>query len=707
MAVVIEEKIDKKKASYLLDTYTFDQFYSAWEGNKTDAKKEYAKLIKYLAMKVKDENNYVKYNYTKGRTNGRLFGDNSIQSCKRNVRGFLCENITTDIDLDNCHPNLLMKICETHSIECPNLKQYCNERKQLLQRIMFDDNINYNKAKEKMLISTNSNKNIKSNNEFFKNYDKEMSKIQKKLMDITEYAYLKDFANKDTNFEGSFINHILCVYENQVLGLMREWCAVNDIHIHSLMFDGLMVYGDINQSTLLSMEKYIHENSIFTNMKLSIKPHEHSFHLPNDFIEKVRLSYEELKAEFEKTNAKIGCQFVNENNDDVTIMKLTDFSVLHMELMCYTDNKQTEFMTLWLKDPIKRRYDKIDSYPKPSLCPSNVYNMWKPFPVQKYPSSELNEYIEKSLNWFLNHIKVLVDYDETCYEFVCMWIAQMFQYPEHKSVELFFISSEGAGKGCFLEFFKTIMGGSKRCWETTNPEEEVFGKFNGAMKEAFLVVFNEVNKSNFYNKNDSKKALITDDNININIKGVPQFNMKSYHRFISFSNNPDPATKNKRRDVFFRSSDDKIGDTVYFNDGFTYAKDIKCCKHIYNYFMKLPTKVKITVRDLPTTEYDELLKEEQKSPILQFLEEFVLLNDEVDREKDELFYTSNDLYSLFRDFCSRNYINSNMTKIAFGMKISFYKFQGLTKQVKKLHGRTERGFLLQSSILEQELNQLS
>ena len=170
----------------------------------------------------------------------------------------------------------------------------------------------------------------------------------------------------------------------------------------------------------------------------------------------------------------------------------------------------------------------------------------------------------------------MVDYDETCYDFVCLWIAQMFQYPEHKSVELFFISSEGAGKGCFLEFFKTIMGGGSRCWETTNPEEEVFGKFNGAMKEALLVVFNEVNKSNFYNKNDSKKALITDDTININIKGVPQFTMKSYHRFIAFTNNPDPATKNRRRDVFFRSSDDKIGNTEYFSDGWGYAKDMNC-----------------------------------------------------------------------------------------------------------------------------------
>lgn len=701
MAVVLEERINKKRASYLLDTYTFDQFYSAWEGSKTDAKKEYTKLIKYLESKVKDENDYVKYNYTKGRTNGRLFGDNTIQSCKRNIRGFLCEGITTDIDLVNCHPNLLMKVCEEHDIECSNLKQYCNERKSILKRIMEDDNISYEHAKKKVLVATNSNKNVKSNNPFFNNYDKEMSKIQKKLMDVPNYAYLKDIANKDTNFEGSFINHVLCVYENQILTLMRQWCTINNIEVHSLMFDGLMVYGHLNISTLLDIEKYIHQNSMFDNSKLDFKQHEHSFQIPDDYIENVRLSYKELKKEFEQTNAKVGCQFIYENHDEVEIIKKGDYTTLHEELIFYQDSKSQEFISAWLKDPNKRRYDKIDSYPKPSLCPSYVYNMWKPFPVEKYPSLELDKYIEKSLNWFLNHIKVLVDYDETCYKFVCMWISQMFQYPEHKSVELFFISSEGAGKGCFLEFFKTIMGGSKRCWETTNPEEEVFGKFNGGMKDAFLVVFNEVNKSNFYNKNDSKKAIITDDNININIKGVPQFNMKSYHRFLSFSNNPDPALKNKRRDVFFRSSDDKVDDDKYFVEGFKYAKDIKCCKYIYEYFMKLPTKVKITKTDLPKTEYDEILKEEQKSPVLLFLEELTYLREE---DGDKItFYASNDLYCLFKEFCNRNFINTSMTKIGFGMKLSFLRLNGIRRSVKKIEGKKKNGFVVQHNTLSQEI----
>ena len=74
-SIVLEEKVDNLRVSYLLDTYTFERFYSAWEGNKTDAKKEYEKIMRYLNKKVSSTNNYVKYNYAKKRTSGRLIGD--------------------------------------------------------------------------------------------------------------------------------------------------------------------------------------------------------------------------------------------------------------------------------------------------------------------------------------------------------------------------------------------------------------------------------------------------------------------------------------------------------------------------------------------------------------------------------------------------------------------------------------------------------
>ena len=55
--ILLEEKVNKQRATYLLDTFTFEQFYANWNGTKVDAKKQYAKLIKYLNTKIKDEKN--------------------------------------------------------------------------------------------------------------------------------------------------------------------------------------------------------------------------------------------------------------------------------------------------------------------------------------------------------------------------------------------------------------------------------------------------------------------------------------------------------------------------------------------------------------------------------------------------------------------------------------------------------------------------
>jgi len=72
MAVVLNERIDKTRACYLLETFKFENFMTIYDGKKSDAKKEYDKIIKYLNMKVNTNNNYVKYNYCDKRHNGRL-----------------------------------------------------------------------------------------------------------------------------------------------------------------------------------------------------------------------------------------------------------------------------------------------------------------------------------------------------------------------------------------------------------------------------------------------------------------------------------------------------------------------------------------------------------------------------------------------------------------------------------------------------------
>ena len=694
MAVVLEERVNTKKVCYLLEHYTYEKFLTNWSGKKCDAKKEYTKIKNYLDTKAKD-NNITRYNHIKGRKDGRLFGDGeTIQTLPKNIRGFICEGITTDLDMDNCHPSILLRLCKEYNIECPNLNLYYNERKEKLKNIMEDDNVDYETAKLKVLVATNSNKKINTDCKFLKNYCKEMLTIQKSFLDISDFDYVKDYAKKDSNFEGSFINHILCIKENEILQQIFKWCNLNDLEVHSLMFDGLMVYGDIQKGTLKDIEKFIKKNTIFHNIKLSIKQHRTDFTLPDDYEIKETITYEKMKEEFEKNNCKVGDKFVCERKDSlIDIYTKQSFTIIHEELKFLEKigNDEEQFIHKWYLDSDKRRYETFGSFPKDSMCPECVYNMWKPFPVQLNDMSGADiSKCEEGLNWFNNHIAVLCDHQEEVINFVKMWIAQMFQYPEHKSIELIFISEEGAGKGCFLQFFKKIMGGDKRCWETSNPEKEVFGNFNAGMKDAFLVCFNEVNKSNFFNLNDKKKAIITDSNININIKGISEFNIPSYHRFIAFTNNPDPATKNKRRDLFIQCSNEKVGNEEYFNEGFTYANDLDVATYIYNSYMNYETKPKINVKDIPTTNYDTMIAEEQENPVITFIKEYIQDN----RTKPEKIVPTDIFYQQFKDYCMSNYINNNVSKISFAMKLVSLKLDCLTKDSKWIEGKTKRVFVL-------------
>lgn len=700
-SVVLEEKIDNLRASYLLDTLTFEQFYSAWEGNKTDAKKEYEKIMKYLNHKISTSNNYVKYNYVKKRKNGRLIGDFTIQSCNKNIRGFVCDGLTTDIDMDNAHPTILLTLCNKHEIHAPNLTLYINDRKKCLNDIQEKDNINYKSAKKKVLISTNLDKKITTKSEFLKDYDKEMKQIHKKFLDIEEYNYVKEYAKTD-NFEGSFINHVLCIYENEILTTMRTFCDINKIDIHSLMFDGLMVYGNINEYTLKEMQKYINKNTIFETMKLSIKPHETDYVLPDNYIPKKRITYQDVKKEFEKTNCKVGAEFVCEKHNDFNVYTRTAFNVLHEELTYTTDDgKEMEFMSSWFKDPEKRKYDKYDTIPKDDLCPEYVYNMWEKLPVQLMPSIEPNNKVEKALSWFQNHIKVLTDYNDIHYDFVIMWLAQMFQYPENKSMQLVFIGDEGTGKGTFVKFLTTIMGGSHRCFSTNDPQNDIFGQFNDCMKKAFLVVMNEADKSGTYNNNNKFKDLITEPYINIHPKGEKKFSMRSVHRYMAFSNGEDPSLKNKRRDFTMKTSNDKVNNIEYFTEGNLYANDLECCKYIYDWLMKQPTKPVITEKDIPYGEYDEMLKETHKDSLIQFLEELTYLY--IDKTEPKTF-SSNNLYDKYIDFCKRNYITFHINKVSFTTKLFYKKLNGIDKTVKKIDKIATRVYIIDFQLLKKSLN---
>jgi phage/plasmid-associated DNA primase len=65
------------------------------------------------------------------------------------------------------------------------------------------------------------------------------------------------------------------------------------------------------------------------------------------------------------------------------------------------------------------------------------------------------------------------------------------------------------------------------------------------MKECFFVHLEELSKKDMTEAMGKVKALITNSELTINQKGISQYSIHSYHRFISTTNNEDPTPTSK------------------------------------------------------------------------------------------------------------------------------------------------------------------
>jgi len=231
--------------------------------SEKERKEYFSKIQSYVDHSIRSHGVSNKnYYFVEGCSFGRMFGGNSIQGICSDIRGYLFEGITTDIDFSNCHPTLLEFICKKNSISCPNLCYYNQNRKIILDRIEG--------GKELFLKSVNSDKKGTCKDDFFRKFDNEMKVIQSILYELSDYKHIVDTVPQDKTYNclGSAINRILCKYENDALQKMIKHLVSKNIEICALMFDGCMVYGvlpDMTEELTECVKEY--------GLKVTYKPH--------------------------------------------------------------------------------------------------------------------------------------------------------------------------------------------------------------------------------------------------------------------------------------------------------------------------------------------------------------------------------------------------------------------------------------------------
>jgi hypothetical protein len=549
--------------------------------------------------------------------------------------------------------------------------------------------------------------NKKISNKFFKDFDKEMKEIQKHIITLEDYKNVVSNTNAERyNFNGSVINKILCMYENKILQECINIINGQNIEICALMFDGLMVYGNFyeNEELLQMITTRVNEKFDGLNIQWSYKHHDTTIDPDNipefevkeeDIIEQ---AFRKEVHEFEKTHAKIINRemFIREDKI-ITCMSRKHFMTAYEHLVFeYEVDKvkiQGNFIAKWMKNnPTMRCYDDIGIYPNGTICPLNIFNMWRYFDMEL-----VEEYENKpdELAVILKHIKILCGNEEVVSDYIIKWIAQMIQYPAIKTICPTFISKEGAGKTTLIVLMEKMLGSSK-VYETTNPMRDIWGDFNGRMANTFLVNLNELSKKDTLECQGKIKGLITDGKITINNKGMNQYDIQSFHRFIITTNNEDPITtkSDDRRNLVIRTSDELKGNTEYFKKFYEMMNDVNVIKTFYEYLKNIPDMNDFNKIPIPQTEFQNQMKEMNMD-----IEER-WLRDIITEKKEDFEMSGSDNFKSFMDFCSVNGIEYKTNAIKLGLKIK----RLIGDCIDKERGKNSRNTLFLVEKIREKLN---
>jgi putative DNA primase/helicase len=519
-----------------------------------------------------------------------------------------------------------------------------------------------------------------------------MKETQKFLTKITCYeSIVSDVpSNKLYNWYGSAMNRILCFYENKILQVIMDELNSKNIEILAPMFDGCMHYGISDDNILRELEEAIANKFPLLDMKLSFKSHSKDIEMPETFeiptekptIENDKLNtFEKVASEFEKHHCKIinKAVFVKTFENDTIVMSKQALKASYENLIYEKLDKEgnvivDNFINDWMvNNPKQLCYDDIGVFPDGLVCPTNIFNMWRKFAME-----EITEYEpkEKELKDILNHIKVLCGNDEVVYDYFVKWIAQMIQFPAVKSICPTLISKQGAGKGTLMKLLGAMLGSAK-VYETTSPSRDVWGDFNGRMCNTFLINLNELSKKETLECEGKIKGLITDPKLTINNKGVNQYDINSFHRFIITTNNGEPinTSHDDRRNLIIRSSDEKCGDKEYFNGLHKMLEDVNVVKTCYEYFKGIANMDKFNSIEIPTTTYQSNLKQLSVSPIEQWLEAFTIQN----YKKEQVELIGAETCKLFKDWCASNDIKYDVDATKLGVRIANLNINGIER----------------------------
>jgi hypothetical protein len=573
--------------------------------------KAYLNVVrKYCKLGIKHNGTIpVKYKFAKGKTSGRLFASAGIQGIKANIRALLCRNYYNDVDMKVAHPTILKHLASIEGIECPRLTEYTQDRQRILE--------------ENQISKTHINKMINTDNLTSYRTTAFLTELTDELDTIRNVLFEKNKNNVKTdnkkNHKSSVVNHLLCCQENHIVQLATQ--SFPKKSVGALMFDGFLLDKSAAVDTQV-LDKMTEAYGI----QWALKEHCDSLHVPEDFVP---VDYNILKEEFEKNNCMIKqpCCFLHETRKDGELLHCLLENEVNFKLInAPAWNPEHKFtFSKWVSDKNRRVYDKIDFVPysgQEDTSPKNVYNSFC-----KFGASYIQKEDRVDISDFTDHIKTnMCNGDGDAATWMMNLLSFKFQFPNIlPEVAVILKGRQGAGKDYTIDVLERIMGIDNDYIHRTSEMKELYGEFNGALKNKLIVQINELEGKDGVAYKEKLKDLITRDRNTINEKNISPYKLTNFTLLFICSNNLTPIQipYDDRRYVMLKTGNTNIGNRVYWTKQHANKNNPVWINSLYSHLldMDLTGWIPDDLSKQPLTECYLEAKQSNISPVYKFFKE--------------------------------------------------------------------------------------
>ena len=720
------DEIDLRKLEWVIENATTLNLGKSYVKGHLVGGDGQLEILKKYFKRATFHDGKVPVSYYQHDGDGRRFSHEiSLTNLSRPIRHTISKGMI-DIDIKNAHPCILLWLCQKEGIECSYIKQYVENREPMLQELMDGRQLSRDGAKKMLLKAINRDdgrfQQTETDPEWLYDYHQQCKKIAETLSKLYPHYMVqaeKSKKRKDQepwNMKGSAMNRLLCHHENELLKLIEETVEKHNGSVRNLAYDGCMIADTFSKEEVDELfedtAKYVAPIYPSLVFMMDVKEMKEGFVVPESYrtkkekkIEAVKErerkrakkemeremkeeddseEYEEWKEVWEKTHCKV--------MEPVSVMYITskgefEFGdlVTLTQMYSHYGHKYVQFMNRWWYDSTMRVYSRADIYAPTQNCPSNVFNLWTPYPLEGKEVVETPE-IKEKVETILEHINIICGKEKEVYEYMLDWIAQFLQYPHIKTVMPTITSNEGAGKDTFLAILKKMLG-KKMVLETSRPND-VFGRFNSVLANARLIVLNEMSAKDLHEYDKDMKMVIVDNELSIEGKGKVIYRLFSMHRILLFNNktdNPVQTSKGDRRKLIARASDEKIGDGPYFTELYSYIEDIDVMTLVFQFFMKrdISTFNATRGREIPKTEYQLDIIESYANPVELWLKELITyryMDKHSEEYKESMVWSAAEQLGSFRQWCSNHGVKLELSSPALGVRIKNLKIDGIEKK---------------------------